>query len=236
MLGEEHYHAWGELLFSVRTGQTGFEKVYGKPIFDYLSVHPEQAAVFDAAMTAIHGPETAAMRDSYDFSGIGLLADIGGGNGSTLRGLLERHPGMHGLLFDLPGVAERAKLALAEAGLAERCSVESGSFFERVPGGAHAYLLRHIIHDWDDAHATAILRTVHAAMSHEAKLLVVESVIPPGNDFFFPKLLDLAMLVLPGGQERTEEEYRGLYEAAGFRLTRVVPTTAEVSVIEGVQA
>ena len=233
MMGEEQYRCWGDLLESIRTGQTAFERLYGQPIFDYFAGHPEQARIFDAAMTGIHGPETQAMLDAYDFTGVGVLADIGGGNGSTLVGILERHPEMRGILFDLPGVVERAGAGIEAAGLQGRCEVVGGSFFEAVPGGADAYLLRHIIHDWDDERATAILRTVRRAMGEGARLLVVEGVIPPGDEPSFAKLLDLTMLVAPGGLERTEEEYRRLYEAAGFRLRRIVPTAAGVDVIEG---
>ena len=133
-------------------------------------------------------------------------------------------------------MAERARANVEVAGLAARCQVVGGSLFESVPPGADAYLLRHIIHDWDDEKATAILRNVHRAMGSGGKLLIVESVIPPGNEPSFGKLLDLAMLVIPGGEERTEEEYRRLYQAAGFRLTRIVPTQAEVRAIEGQKA
>ena len=236
MTGEEHYAAYGELLHSVRTGQAGFEKVYGTPIFEFLAKRPEQAQIFDRAMEAVHGRETAAMLDAYDFSGVGVLADVGGGNGSVLTPVLKKYPGMHGILYDLPGVAERARVNIEAAGLAGRCQVVGGSFFESVPAGADAYLLRHIIHDWDDAKAAVILRNVHRAMGAGGKLLVVEIVIPPGNEPSFGKLMDLTMLVIPGGAERTEEEYRRLYEAAGFRLTRIVPTSTEVCVIEGAKA
>lgn len=234
--GEEHYHAWGELLYSVRTGQTGFAKLYGMPIFDYLAQHPEQAKLFDETMVGVHGRETGAMLEAYDFSGIGVLADIGGGNGSLLSAVLRQYPSLRGLLFDLPGVADRARANLAAAGLADRCQVVGGNFFQAVPAGADAYLLRHIIHDWDDEQSTRILRNVHAALGADGKVLLVESVIPPGNEPFFGKLLDLTMLVLPGGQERTREEYETLFAAGGFRLTRIVPTRAEVSVIEGQKA
>ncbi len=234
MMGEEHYRAWGELMYSVRTGKVAFDKVYGQPVFEYLSQHPEQAAIFDKAMVGVHGRETAAMVDAYDFSSFKAIADIGGGNGSTLRGILQRHPRIHGTLFDLPGVIERAEASIAAAGLADRVHLVAGSFFESVPTGVDAYVLRHIIHDWDEEKALRILGNVREAIGEEGRLLVVESVIPPGNEPFFGKLLDITMLVSPGGQERTAEEYRDLYGRAGFRLTRIVPTTAEVSVIEGV--
>jgi len=232
MMGEEHFQACGELLHSVRTGETGFQKVYRAPIFEYLSKHPEQAAIFDAAMVSVHGRETAAILDAYDLSKVGLLADIGGGNGSLLIGTLGRHPRINGLLFDMPGVIERAKANVASAGLTERMKFVAGSFFESVPTGADVYMMRHIIHDWNDEQATTILRACHRAMGDSARLLVLESVIPPGNEPFFGKLLDLIMLALPGGKERTEEEYKRLFEGAGFRLASITPTTTEVSVIE----
>lgn len=233
MMGEEHHRCYGDLLESVRTGETAFERIYGQPIFAYLAEHPEQARTFDAAMTAIHGPETEAVLDAYDLSGFNLVADIGGGNGTTLVGTLKRHPNLKGLLFDMPGVVERARTGIGAAGLADRCRTVAGDFFQSVPEGADAYMLRHIIHDWDDEKSIAILRNVRKAIGANGKLLIVESVIPPGNGPSFGKLLDLTMLLIPGGLERTEEEFARLFESAGFRLTRVVPTTAEVCVIEG---
>jgi hypothetical protein len=234
MMGEEQYRAWGDLLGSVRTGRTGFKAVFGESLFDYLATRPETAAVFDAAMTSIHGRETDAVVDVYDFAPYRVLADVGGGNGSTIRGILGRCPTLQGILFDLPGVIERGRRGNEEAGFAERCRLVAGSFFESVPEGADVYLLRHIIHDWDDDKAVAILRTVRRAMQPSARLLIVESVIPPGNEPSFGKLLDLAMLVVPGGLERTESEYRAILGAAGFQLVRVVPTRAEVSIIEAI--
>ncbi len=234
--GEEHYRAYGELLHSVRTGQPGFNKLHGMGIFDYLSQHPEQARIFDETMVGVHGRETAAMLEAYAFAGIRVLADIGGGNGSTLIGILRHYPALRGILFDLPGVAERAHVNVAAAGLADRCDVQGGSFFESVPAGADAYMMRHIIHDWDEERCLRILRNVHHALPADGRLLVVESVLPPGNEPSFGKLLDLTMLVIPGGEERTREEYEALFRAAGFCITRVVPTRAEVCVIEGKKA
>ncbi|MHC5544576.1 methyltransferase, partial [Singulisphaera rosea] len=160
----------------------------------------------------------------------------GGGNGSTLAGILTRHPTIKGILYDLPGVVEQGSQELDAAGLSGRYEAVGGSFFESVPGGADVYFLRHIIHDWDDEKSRTILKNVHDAMDTGARLLVVESVIAPGNDPSFGKVLDLTMLLIPGGQERTEDEYRELFAASGFRLTKIVPTAADVSVIEGVKA
>jgi hypothetical protein len=233
MNGEEHYRSWGELLYSVQTGKTAFDKLHGMPVFDFLSANPVQARLFDEAMVGVHGRETAAMLEAYDFSHIGVLADVGGGNGSLLSAVLKQYPQMRGILYDLPGVIGRAKANLQAAGLDARCQAIGGSFFESMPTGADAYLMRHIIHDWDDEKALTILRNIHRAMRPGGKLLLVEGVVPPGNEPSFTKLLDLTMLVIPGGKERTELEYRQLFEAGGFRLSRIVPTRAEVSVIEG---
>lgn len=233
MMGEEHYHAWGGLLESVRTGKTAFDRLYGKPVFAYLAEHPEKARVFDAAMTAIHGRETPAVLDAYDFSDIGVVADIGGGNGSNLIGMLGRYPAMRGILFDLPHVVERAASDLKAAGLADRCELIGGSFFKPIPVQADAYHLRHIIHDWDDEDSLRILRNIRQAMPPQGRLLLVEHVLPAGDAPSSGKLLDLNMLVMPGGIERTEDEFRRLYELAGFRLNRVVPALDDLSVIEG---
>lgn len=235
MMGEEHFRAWGDLLYSVQTGQPAFEKQYGQPIFEFLAEHPEKAAIFDEAMVAVHGREARAVLDAYDFSQVGKLADIGGGNGSQLRVILDAYPDMQGVLFDVPNVVERANPVLEQAGLTERVHLISGDFFESVPAGADAYLLRHIIHDWDDSRAIRILENVHAVMAEGGRLLVIESVIPPGNEPFFAKLLDLTMLTIPGGRERTADEYRQLFQAAGFRVVQFIATRTEVSLIEGMR-
>jgi hypothetical protein len=233
MRGEWQYAAWGQLLHSIRTGQTAFDTLHGMPLFEWLAQKPEAGRIFDAAMTGVHGRETAAMLDAYDFSGIRTLADIGGGNGSVIRAVLERYPEMTGILFDLPGVGERARAELATAGLTARCRIETGSFFDGVPAGADTYLLRHIIHDWDDERSVAILRVCRRAMGPASRLLVVEGVVPTGNEPSVSKRYDLSMMVMVGGKERTEVEYRTLFAAGGFRLTRIVPTRTWVAIIEG---
>lgn len=234
MTGEEHYLSWSELLHCVQTNQTGFEKLYKMRPFDYLPLHPEQGAIFDAAMTSVHGQESPAALAAYDFSNIGVLADIGGGNGSLISATLEKHRELRGILFDMPSVIERSRPNIERAGLAGRCQCIAGSFFESVPPGADAYMLRHIIHDWDDHESITILRNCRTAIGTNpaGRVLIVETVIPPGNEPMFGKLLDLNMLVIPGGLERTETEYRELFAASGWRLNRIVPTTTEISVIE----
>jgi hypothetical protein len=235
MMGEDQYRAWGNLADTIQTGDNAYEKLVGQPIFDHLAQHPEKARIFDDAMTGIHGRETGAILDAYDFSDIRVLADIGGGNGSQLTAILQKHPDMHGILFDLPHVVARARTKIEAAGVADRCQLIDGNFFESVPGGADAYIMRHIIHDWDDEKSLVILRNCHAVMSPGNKLLLVESVIPPGNEPFMGKFLDLTMMLIPGGQERTEQEFRELYDRAGFELMRIVPTSKEVSVVEGLR-
>jgi hypothetical protein len=235
MSGDEQFRAWAEIDYSIQTGKIAFDKVFGKPIFDYLSEQPDKARIFDAAMVGIHGRESNAILDAYDFSGIGVVADIGGGNGSQIASVLQTHTSLTGILFDLPHVVERARARLDAAGLSGRCQLVSGSFFESVPQGADAYMMRHIIHDWDDEKALTILRNCHAAMPSNGKLLVIESIIPPGNEPFGGKLLDLVMLLIPGGKERTAEEYRALFAKAGFEILRIVPTSTEISIIEGVR-
>ncbi|QEF98372.1 Multifunctional cyclase-dehydratase-3-O-methyl transferase TcmN [Stieleria maiorica] len=235
MMGEEHFLAWGNLADAVQTGDNAYEKVVGQPIFEHLAQHPEKAQIFDAAMTGIHGRETSAILDAYDFAGIDTLADIGGGNGSKLTAILQKYPQMNGILFDLEHVISRARPQIEAAGVLDRCQLISGDFFHSVPGGADAYVMRHIIHDWDDDRARTILKHCHSVMAPGNKLLVVESVIPPGNDPFMGKFLDLTMMLIPGGKERTADEYRSLYDDSGFDLVRIVPTGTEVSVIEGVR-
>ena len=231
--GECQYHAWGELLYSVQTGESAFAHLYGKPVFDYFAENAETGRLFDQAMTGVHGRETEAMLEAYDFTGIATLADVGGGNGSVITAILRRYPAMRGILFDRPGVLERARADIAAAGLENRCQVVAGNFFDAVPSGADAYLMRHIIHDWDDGKSLTILRNCRSALGQGGKLLIVEGVVPPGNEPSVSKFFDLAMLVLPGGMERTEQEYRQLFEAAGFRITRIMPTRSWVSVMEG---
>ncbi len=235
MMGDEQFRAWADIDYSIRTGEVAFDRVFGKPVFEYLGENPEKARIFDRAMVDVHGRESNAVLDAYDFSGIGVIADIGGGNGSQIANILNKHTTMKGILFDLPQVIERAQGPIESQGLSDRCELVGGSFFDSVPKGADAYIMRHIIHDWDDEKSLKILRNCHQAMDSHGKLLVVESVIPTGNDPFVGKFLDLHMLLIPGGKERTEEEYRSLFDTAGFELRQVVPTETDISILEGVR-
>ncbi|PQO47325.1 methyltransferase [Blastopirellula marina] len=234
MMGGEHYGTWGRLTQAVTSSENAFEAGYGMPFFEYLGKNPESAAIFDAAMTSIHGRETEAILDVYDFSQFGVIADIGGGNGSKLVSVLSKHPEVRGMLFDLPHVVERAVPNFVAAGVNDRVQAVGGDFFAAVPAGADAYMMRHIIHDWDDEKSSLILKNCRAAMQPGQKLLLVEYVIPAGNDPFFGKLLDLTMMLIPGGKERTEAEYRELLAGCGFQLDRVIPSEQPISVLESV--
>lgn len=236
MTGEEHYLVWGRLRDAVKTGEIQFDKLYGSPYFDWLGKHPEQSKIFDQAMVGAHGREASALVDAYDFSNVKMLTDVGGGNGSLITQVLLAHKQIRGCIFDLPDVAERAKTNLAAAGVADRCQTIGGSFFETIPAGADTYMMRHIIHDWDDEKCVTILRNIHKAIPNTGKLLVIESVIEKGNDPSFGKILDLTMLLIPGGMERTREEYDALLKKGGFTISRIVPTSAQVSVIEARKA
>ncbi len=231
-----HWDAWGEILHSVQTGETAVKHLHGVEPFAYFERHPEDAAVFNDAMTSISESMKAAIGAAYDFSSLGTLVDVGGGHGSLLAAILQANPRLQGILFDQPSVLEGAARPIEALGVAERCQLVAGDFFASVPSGGDAYILKHILHDWDDERAAAILRNIHRAMAPDGKLLVVDFVIPPGNAPSLGKLIDLEMLLLPGGRERTESEFRTLFRTAGFELTRVLPTPSPVSIIEGVRA
>ncbi len=217
---------------AVRTGEPGFVKLFGKPVFDYIMEHPELGPVFDAGMTCFHGFETAAMLQAYDFGSVEVLADIGGGNGSLIAAVLQRYPRMRGMLFDLGHVTARAQESLKRQDVADRCRVVEGNFFEAVPPGADAYLLRHILHDWTHDQCLQILRHCRRVIPQHGRLLIVECVVPVGNDPSPAKDFDLLMMTFPGGMERTESEFRALFRQAGFELTSITPTSTMVSVLE----
>lgn len=200
-----------------------------------MTEHPERHSIYDAAMAGVHGGETESMLDAYDFGAFGTVVDIGGGNGLVLAAILKRHLAIQGILFDLPAVADRARSTISSSGLADRIRIEGGDFFSSIPAGADAYVLRHIIHDWEDPEAIAILRQCREAMAPGSKILVVEMVIPPGNEPSFGKWLDLMMLLV-AGRERTKEEYSRLFSAAGLRMTGIIQTTSDVSIVEGICA
>jgi hypothetical protein len=228
-----HFRCNAELMHSVRTGEPAVQATFGKPMFQYVRDDPEEAAVFNAAMATITGLFIPSVLEAYDFSGIRNLVDVGGGIGSVLAGILRAYPEIKGILYDLPHVVNRAGPTLEAAGVADRCEIVSGDFFKSVPSG-DAYILKHVIHDWTDDECRVILGHIRQALTKESggRLLLLEWVISPGPAWQFAKWTDLEMLALPGGQERTEQEYRDLLASAGFKLTRFLPTRSLASVIE----
>jgi SAM-dependent methyltransferase len=232
--------AWKELEYCIQTGEPAFRR--NSPDadpFSQIAQNPEMAKVFDEAMAAFAPLTAAAIAASYDFSPFRTLIDVGGGNGSLLIGLLNANPNLHGIVFDLPHAADKARAKIAEAGLQSRCQAVGGDFFKEVPAGADAYIIKHVIHDWNDDRATAILRSVHRAMPPQGKLLIAEGVYPQRIDQSDlsrgAAANDVNMLVSTGGRQRSETEFRSLQNAAGFELTRIIPTPARLSLIEGVR-
>ena len=224
--------AWNHLRDSLETGKTGIEKVCGKQLFEYLGEHPAKASLFSETMIGYHGAEPPAIAAAYDFDQFRSIVDLGGATGNLLVHILRRHARPRGVLFDLPHVMADARVFLEQHGFDKRVSVESGNFFESVPSGHDAYLLSHVIHDWDDGRSHGILQNCRRAMGSKARLFIIEAVIPAGDVPHPAKMLDMMMLVGPGGQERTETEYATLLQRAGLRLTRVVPTNSGVGIIE----
>lgn len=234
MYAEEQYRAWGELLLSVRTGEMAFDHQFGMGYFKYLAQHPDADQVFNEAMTGWTHQLVGAVVDVYDFSSFKTLVDVGGGYGALLAAILQSNPDTRGILFEQPRVVASAEKQLVAAGVADRCTFVGGDFFAAVPEGGDAYVLSQILHDWDDERCVAILRQCRQVMPGHGKLLVVELVLPAGDEPSLGKWLDLHMLVLLGGRERTAAEYDTLFGAAGFKLGRVVPTPPGPSVVEAV--
>jgi hypothetical protein len=229
---EPWVHGFAQLPYSLQTGKSGYEKLFGMPIFDWLAQRPEEASLFSETMVGIHGGEPPAVSAAYDFSGFGTIVDVGGATGDLLTTILEHYPEAHGILYDLPHVVRDAPALIASRGLADRVRIEAGSFFDHVPAGGDAYLLSHIIHDWSEEQCLTILGHCRQAMHPGSRLLIIEMVLPAGNTPHPGKMLDMMMLVGPGGQERTEPEYAELLAKAGLKLTRVIPTASPVSVVE----
>jgi hypothetical protein len=236
LIGDMVKPAWKEFDHGLLTPDTGFEKAHRMSLFEYLEKNPGMAQFFSETMVGFHGREPPAVAEAYDFSGIGSLVDVGGASGNMLGHVLSRHPHLKGVLYDLPHVVADAPPLLARFGVADRVTIESGSFFDRVPQGHDAYLLSHIIHDWDDGENATILGNVREAMKPGGKLLLVEMVLPESDAPHMGKMLDMMMMLVPGGEERTPSEYAALLEPNGFRVERVVPTNSAVSVVEAVRA
>jgi hypothetical protein len=230
-LGEIHYRAWGELLYSVKTGQPAFDYEFGMGLFDYLTENGEDGAIFNAAMTDFSGLASYAVLLAYDFSAFRSIVDVGGGHGKFIQGILELYPQQKGTVFDLPAVIEGTIKRLKYLGT--RCSSIGGNFFESVPVGADAYILSGVIHDWDDTSSIAILRNCRNSMSQNGRVLVVEMVVPETMEPSFSTLLDLNMLVMSRGRERTASEFRNLFQAAGLEVVSIVSSLSPLKIIEG---
>ncbi len=230
------WNAFGEMGYSVETGKSAFTKVYGMPPFEWMKSQPEEAALFGETMIGFHGAEPPAVAEAYDFSGFGTVVDVGGSTGNMLVHILGRYPGPRGVLFDLPVTLAEAPAFLRNHGMEERVAIEPGSFFESVPAWADCYILSHVIHDWSEEQNLSILGHCRRVMKPESKLLIVEFVLPSDNSPHPGKILDMVMLTVAGGEERTEEEYSALLAKAGLRMTRVVPTASAASIVEAVVA
>jgi hypothetical protein len=228
--------AWQQIMHSLETGETGMEKTWNMPVFDYLAQHPGEAALFSETMVGLHGTEPPAVAAAYDFSRFDTVVDVGGATGNLLSAILARHAGPRGVLFDMPHVVGEAPALLTARGVVERVSIVAGDFFKTVPAGGDAYLLSHVIHACSEDQCLTILSHCRKAMKPSSRLLIIEMVLPVGDTPHPGKVLDMVMLVLAGGQERTEPEYAALLGKAGFRLVGVVPTASAVSVVEAVPA
>jgi hypothetical protein len=227
-----HQQAWAALADSVRTGENAFLRVHGVPVWEYRARHPEEQQIFDRAMASFAGAVGDAVAASYDFGGCRTVVDVGGGSGTLLAAVLDRYPGIRGVVFDQPAVVAGARELLAARGLAARSELVGGDFFAGVPEGGDAYLLKSIVHDWPDDDAVRLLRSCRSAMREDAVLLLVERLLGEGPDPVGTAFSDLNMLVGPGGRERDRDGYARLLEAAGLRLDRAVPTGTDVFVLE----
>lgn len=231
-LGQEHYSAWEEFPHSIATGEMAFTKRYpqyaGGP-WKYYAEHPDHAEVFNNSMTKLTEYVNSSVGAIYDFSRFRKIVDIGGGHGGLLAAMLNANPNARGILFDSPQVIAGAH---GLTGMAERVELQGGDFFQSVPAGGDLYTLKWILHDWTDEQCAVILKNIRKAITRDGTLLIVECVIPPLNTPSFGKLIDLNMMVMTGGRERTEEEFAALFKASGFTLHRVIPTETGMSVIE----
>jgi hypothetical protein len=234
LYGEEWlWNAYGRTIQSVQTGHPAFERVHGQPFYDYLRHTPAAADQFHDAMSGFSVQESAAILAAYDFSGVATVVDVGGGHGALVAALLKNQPRLTGVVLDRPEAIAGAEHLLADAGVAARATCVAGDFFTEVPCGGDVYLLKSVLHNWDDGTVVSILHRCREAMSRNSRLLVIERVVPPGNGPSEAKLFDINMLVMVGGQERTEAEYHMLFQVGGFELTRVIPTGSPASLIEG---
>ena len=232
--GDRQWRSWEHLIYSLETGKTGMEKAFGVGSFDYFAQHPQEGSYFSESMVGFYGNEPPAVAAAYDFSRFQTVVDVGGGTGNLIAAVLGRHSGPRGILFDQSHTVKEAPALLEAQGIADRVLIDGGDIFEGIPRGGDAYLLSHVIHCWREDQCIMILNNCRKAMNPDGRILIVESVLPAGDTPHLGKMNDMVMLVLPGGQERTEEEYSTLLEKAGLRLTQVIPTESAASIIEAV--
>ena len=228
-----HRRSWDALVDAIRTGQPQPRAVFGTSAFEYYAEHPEDGQQFGLAMESVSALSARGILSSYDFTGSQLIVDLGGGNGSLVRSILRQHPRARGIVFDLPYMQSQAVASIERDGLHDRCRFEGGDFFRTVPSGGDIYILRFIIHDWNDAESVRILKAVRTAVAPGGRVLVVEMLVPEGNEPGFVQLMDINMLVLTGGRERTAAEYARLFSDAGLRVTRTITTKTPFSIVEG---
>jgi hypothetical protein len=234
-MGEPFYlRTWEQLDYSLRTGKPAFDNMHGMTFFDYACQHPEISLLFDEMLTSITRWEAQVVVNAFDFSSFHNLVDVAGGQGTLLTAILKVNPQGHGVLFDLPSVIDGARKHIEDEGLTQRCDVVAGDFFQAVSPGGDGYILKYIIHDWDEKSVVTILKNCRKAMSKNVKLLVIEAVVPPPEEPHYSKYMDVEMLLLHGGRERTLKEYETLLNQMGFKVTRMVPTEGNLSIIEAI--
>jgi hypothetical protein len=231
-----NWQVWGELGYTVRTGDPAYRRVYGRGPHDYHLENPEIAALFDEAMASFTHFAAKAVASFYNFSRIKSVVDVGGGNGTLLVELLRHYPHLQGCLFEGPWVVDRGRATIAAAGMSNRCKVVAGDFLQSIPVSGDVFVMKNVVHDWDDDRAVVLLKNVRNAMGDDARLLIMECVIPEGNEAFSGKLLDLTMLVSTGGRERKMPEYDAILREAGLTRKRVIETPLPYSLIEAVPA
>ena len=232
LAGDWQWKAWGHFLDSLRTGEPGLKVATGKSLFDFLAANPENGAQFDEAMVGMHGALAQALLEAYDFSKFPTVVDIGGGTGGLLETILRSNERQEGVLFEQPVTAALARARFRTSGLAQRCKVVEGDFFAAVPSGHQAYILSHVLHDWNDQQCISILRHCREAIAPEGRLLIVEAVLPTGDVPHHGKMMDLLMLTITGGQERTAAEFAALLDMAKFAMSRVIATSTHQSIVE----
>lgn len=232
-LGDEHYEAWGSLVHSIRTGGMAFEHRYGMPVWEFYRRNPEEAANFNRTMADFSAKFAPAILMGYDFARFKNVVDVGGGNGTLLAGILADWPHLRGTVMDQPRVIEQARHTSPALALNGRCTFAGGDFFESVPAGGDLYMLKWIIHDWDDERSVTILRNIRKGIAPGGRVILIETIVPSGEQRSFANLFDLNMLVMTGGRERDEKEFGELFARAGFRLARTVPLALEMHIIEG---